>query len=351
MALVAVGLIAVPVISARAADRTDHADKTAIAPREEFSTFLAGQQVALNYEVDTSRLPVRSLGWSLSIDRRTLSRGEVDPRVSEDGRWLAAVRLHLPEVKKGLAIETRLAVQAYDDHHVPIARHERPIWIFSPDPFVHRSTWLEELEISLFDPEDNTAEVLKSFGVPFERVHNPAALEDVTGKLVIIGEGTSFAKHLALPEVMMRLAARGISVVCLAPSAGVVPLPSGALGGLPSPDRLVFRRQDAITALDKRLDAKAWPPDGVLVANSLSIESDRSRVVARVSDSRQGWPWIEMHYPDQGATLLICGFGIIERWDAGPTPRYLFARMLEFVSREPRQNGIGSAAKRHSNNR
>jgi hypothetical protein len=106
---------------------------------------------------------------------------------------------------------------------------------------------------------------------------------------------------------------------------------------LPTPSRVVLRREDAITTLDKRLDATGWPPDGKIVASTMSIVADRSRAVFEVGSRQTGWPWIEVHYSGQRATLLICGFGIVEHWAAGPTPRYLLARMLESCA--PPQNG------------
>ena len=130
----------------------------------------------------------------------------------------------------------------------------------------------------------------------------------------------------------MRTAAGGVPVVCLALSSGELPMPGTAGADLPVPARVVLGRQDAITTLDKRLDAAAWPPDGEVVASTLSITSKRYRVVGEVGEAKDGWSWIEVRYPKPGATLLICGFSVVEHWDAGPAPRYLLARMLEHVA-------------------
>jgi hypothetical protein len=263
-------------------------------------------------------------------------------------------------VKEGLVIEARLSVEVYDGGGGRrMAGHDRRLWIFSGDPFAQRSQWLKELKITLFDPQGDTQKVFQQAKIPFHQVHNVAALAEMTEGVLVVGQGTSLEEYRSLPEILVRVAAGGVPAICLAPSAGTLPMPGaegpeaelplapsagplpmpgaeGPKARLPVPKHVVLRRQDAITALDKRLDADAWPPDGKIVASTISIGAERNRVVGRVGKEKTGWPWIEVHYPKQRATLLICGFGIVDRWDAGPTPRYLFAQMLEFVA--PRAN-------------
>ena len=83
---------------------------------------------------------------------------------------------------------------------------------------------------------------------------------------------------------------------------------------------------------------QTWPPKGEVVRSSLVVKTDRDRVVAEVSKDA-GWPWIEVDFPDKNGKLLICGFGIIRSWDAGPAPRFLLARLFEFLTdrKQPRQ--------------
>ena len=236
-------------------------------------------------------------------------------------------------MKEGVIIAARLSVDLYaGGGGRSVAGHERRLWIFPEDPFALQTEWLEGLEIALFDPEGDTAERFEAAKIPLKRVHNVAALETTAGGVLIIGEGVSLDEHRSLPEEMMRTAAGGVPVVCLALSSGELPMPGTAGADLPVPARVVLGRQDAITTLDKRLDAAAWPPDGEVVASTLSITSKRYRVVGEVGEAKDGWSWIEVRYPKPGATLLICGFSVVEHWDAGPAPRYLLARMLEHVA-------------------
>ena len=311
------------------------ADRVVISPQEGWSGVLGGRETTLGYNVTAPEGFRGRLGWSLSVDQRTLARGEI-ALAAEAGRpSRAAVRFTAPEVKSGAVIEARLSVEVYDGGRGGrLAGHDRPLWIFSDDPFALRSDWLKELKITLFDPQGETQKILERAKVPFQQIHHVAALEGVTGGVLVVGQGASLKEYRNLPEILMRLAAGGVPVLCLAPSAGSLPIPgTEAPGGdLPTPKYVVFRRQEAITTLDKRLDAAAWPPDGRIVASTISITADRNRVVGQVGKEESGWSWIEVRYPKEHATLLICGFGIVDHWDAGPTPRYLLRQMLEYVA-------------------
>ena len=211
--------------------------------------------------------------------------------------------------------------------------YEKTLWIFAADPFYNRTKWVEGLKITLYDsdPKSKTAEALKSLKVPFEEVRNPAALADLKEGLLLVGEGVSLKDEAGLAEAMVQAASRGIPVLCLCPKEGIFPLP-GTDNGLPAPGSLTFHRQDIITKLDKRLDAAAWAPDNQVVARSLTIKAEDGKVIAEIQEGSKGWPWLQLDYPDQKGRLVLCGFPIIQRWDASPTPRYLLARLLEHVT-------------------
>ena len=313
------------------------AQRFTITPQERWSGVLAGTQLKLGYTIDAPPGFQGRLSWSLSVDERTVARGETALEGRADRQHRAAIEAKVPEVKEGVVIEARLSVALHDaGRGAALARHQRRLRIFSPQPLAGRSGWLKQLNVTLFDPQGDTAAVLRRAGVPFEQFHNPAALGELTRGVLVIGEGTSFVEHRGLPETMMRLAAGGVPVICLAPAAGTLPMPGAEAADLPKPRRVVLRRQDVIAALDKRLDAEAWPPDGRTATSTVSIVAEGQQVVGRVAKDESGWPWIEVRYPRPRGTLLICGFGMIGRWDAGPAPRYLLARMLEFVTgRQP----------------
>jgi len=320
------------VVTALAAAAASAADAVSIAPEEVWSGVLSGQEVTFHYVVRAPDGFRGRLGWTLSVDERPIARGETLLAIRGDAGERTAISAKVPEVREGLVLDARLSLALYESNGSALASLDRTVRIFSGDPFAGRRQRLKDLKIVLFDPADKTVEVLEQAKVPFERVHNPAALGNLRGGVLVVGQGTSFLEYRALPETMFRLAAEGVPVICLAPSAGTFPVPGMGTADIPAPQSVALRRQEAITALDKRLDARGWPPDGKLVASTVAILAERQGVVGRVGDEAGAWPWIEVHYPPKSGTLLICGFGIIDRWEAGPAPRWLFARMLESVA-------------------
>jgi hypothetical protein len=143
-----------------------------------------------------------------------------------------------------------------------------------------------------------------------------------------VGEGVSFEEEKDLPDTLIRAAARGRPVLCLAPAKGVLPLPGADGTAAPLPQALCLHRTEIIAQLDRHLDLSGWPPDGKVVASAFALKAVEGSVLAEVTDGSSGWPWLEATHANKGR-LLLCGFGLTTHWDAGPAPRYLFARLLE----------------------
>ena len=150
----------------------------------------------------------------------------------------------------------------------------------------------------------------------------------------MIGEGTVWRDYRSLGQAMVKAAARGVPVLCLAPGEGAIALPGAADQDLPAPSAVVLRREDVIQDLDKRLDSVAWPPLGEISISRLAITGDRQRVMVEAGDAgrreepARGWPWLEARYGAPRGRLIVCGFGIVRHWKAGPAPRYLLAQLL-----------------------
>lgn len=210
---------------------------------------------------------------------------------------------------------------------------ERTVWLFPRDPFAGRTRLLRERKIVLFDPPARTADLLKAAGLPFTELNNLDAVGELSEGTVIVGEGVSFASQRGLPDALFRAAAKGVSVLCLAPIDGALPLPDGNDRELPAPARLAFRRNDVITELDKRLDARGWPEDGKEVASGLVLRGEGPRVVAEITTTGPGWPWVEIDFPEPGGRVVLCGFALMSHWDHGPTPRFLLSRAIDRTGR------------------
>ena len=180
--------------------------------------------------------------------------------------------------------------------------------------------------------------MLKDSDVPHEQLRTREALDDVTEGIVIVGEGVSLKKHDGLIDDLRSLAARGVPVLCLASADGEFSFPSDK----PLAASVQLRRSDVIRDLDKRLDT-AWWPTGASQLLGLCVTSVDDDVIARISDDTKVWPWAEWEYEMGSGSdrresnsirprFVWCGFGIVTAWDDGPTPRYLFAKLLERLS-------------------
>src|SRR5690606_3254587 len=144
------------------------------------------------------------------------------------------------------------------------------------------------LSISLFDPPGATAELFERVKLPFQRIRTLEAIANVEQGLLIVGEEISFRRFRSLPELLIATASRGVPVLCLAPSEGMLALPLGGPDA-PTPLRgLSFRKSDVITELDRRLDAEQWVASderglkqGVIAAGFVLL-SDRGGVTGEV---------------------------------------------------------------------
>jgi hypothetical protein len=331
-------LAAVPLVAAEPAVR--------IAAREPWSAVFGDTQVEFHFDLSSDRAFDGRIAWALRADRRTLFRGET-PVTSPDQPATVAIPLRIPPVKEGLVFGTELEVSVYEDRGPkPAASLVKPLWIYARDPFVDRSQWLTDLKLVLYDPVGKTAAVLDQTHIPYRELRNPAALAELPEGLLVIGEGLSLADHRTVADAICQTAAGGVPVLCLAPVDGSFDLPGGTTAagndagqtaGASShatarPHSLTFRRADVLADLDHRFDDQGWPPDGKLMARSLALTSEAGRVVAQVIASPDGWPWLQVRYPPPGAVLIVCQFTLIEHCDAGPTPRFLLARLLEYLT-------------------
>ena len=242
--------------------------------------------------------------------------------------------LTLPPVRNGVVLEAKLTLSLVaDKEEKAAASQEKTIWIFPEDPFYLHAKWLKELKVHLLDPEKKTLKVLEKAKVPFDEVGNVESIAELKEGVLLVGEGVSFKEYPALPELLIQAAARGLPVLCLAPAQGTLPIPGAEKAGVPVPGSLAWRRGDIIGEIDKRLDALSWS-GGEMIASTVSLKAEEGVVQGEIA-SAGGWPWMEVNYPETHGRLVICGFGIIRQWDASPTPRFLFERLLERVSEKP----------------
>jgi hypothetical protein len=292
-----------------------------------WTTALAGSRATLEFAVKAAPGFRGALAWTLAeaANGRVLPGGRGESAVAAGGR--AKLTLTFPAVNPGVVLKAKLAVALTDAGGKALATHDKVIHVFHPNPFEGRTKALEALKIAVYepDPAGRTAAALKELQVPFEEKKTLAALAEGKAGVVVVAEGVSFKDEPGLADALLGLARRGVTVICLAPSAGTLPVPGA------DADRgedLSLLRRDAITKLDDRLDAESWG-GGQVVASTVSLKAVEGSVVAEVAAGPGGWPWLQVDYPRARGRLLVCGFAVVARWQASPTPRYLFAKVLE----------------------
>ncbi len=303
-----------------------------IRAREGWSTFFGGQEASLHFLINSEKPLDGRLAWNHSVQRRTIASGEAAVKIDGAGQAEVEISLRLPEVRGGVIFDTDLALRVIDSRGKVIAGHDRVLRLFPASAFAGRQEWLRGLKITLYDPAGETRRVLDEADVEYRDVNGTSALERTTEGTVLIGEGVSWRDHRGLPGAVEKLAAGGMAVICLAPADGEFDFP-GTAENRPRPKEIAFLGTDVIGQIDKRLDADAWPPDGQVIAARLSVGAARKGATIVVDDSGRGWPWLEVVYPG-GGRLIVCGFGVVGHWDAGPTPRWLLLRILERVAQD-----------------
>lgn len=306
--------------------------EVSIRPREAWSGVFGGSEQEFTFEIVTDDPALDRLTWVFSAKGRTIARGQ---QAWDQSAGRVSVRLAVPPVRDGVIFPAELKLEAFGPGHDPLARHVKPLWIFPDDSFAGRTAWLTEQQIALFDPPGHTRDVLVKAGVPLREIHRLAVLDEVHEGLLLVGEGVSFRAHRGLAESLLRRAAAGVAVLCLAPADGQWPVPG--MENAPDstaarPVSLIWKRAEVIYELDKRLDADGWPPDGHFVASGVRLIGARDHVAAEVHSDGDVWPWYEIRYPGRRAACVVCGFGIVAHWDAGPAPRFLLARIMEYLA-------------------
>lgn len=308
---------------------------------ESWGNVFADKDAAFHVQITSKEKVDGTLGWQLTREGRTLLSKETGVVVDGGVPRVVDVTVAVPHVDDGVALPTRLSVTlTVPGSAEPVARAEKDVTVFAADAFAYRRAWAEKLKIRLFDPEKKTGEVLEKAKVPFQSIANVDAFPAITDGLLLIGEGVSFKDYRGLADQATRTAARGIPVLILAPSGGEFLAAGVGESNLPVPHSMALERSDIIRTLDKNLDATVWPPDGRIVSTSMNVRGDRGAVMVDTVKGADGWPWIEWVFappdaagqPGVKTRLVLCGFGIVEKWDSTPAARYLLARVLEHVA-------------------
>jgi len=306
-----------------------------IARRAEWTTAFGDEAVKVQLAVEVPPSTTGRLLWAVTtLERIALARGEVPIDASREVEF----SLQLPTVKPGFVLPALLTANFIVDRQREVsAKYESPLWIYPRDPIHNRLQWLTQLTLTVYDPPGATIACLANTKIPFVQISNISALGETSKGLVLIGEGSSFREDRALPEIIVQLARRGVPVLCLTPSQGDVVIPRRQEGAGASLQGLNFHCHDIIAKLDKHLDTDQWMLQRATPSHTLALCSGGSRVLAEIVTGEEGWTWLEMQFGAPKTStpqtrLVITSLPVIKHWDDGPTPRYLFVRLLEHVA-------------------
>lgn len=303
------------------------------------SALFADAEVDLQMAFPDARRAPDGVVWALTTRaQRTLSRGRA--RITAEPVPLATIHLHTPPVRPGVVLPAVLSLRVSLKAGGEPSLHEHPLWLFPPDPFSERTQWLQQLNIRLYDPALTTGQAFKAIGIPFEAITRSAGLRQIEQGLLVVGEGASLSDERGLTDSLLEIAGRGVAVLCLAPADGEFTVPQNADPTSGQPPNLFLRGEEFTSQLDHRLDFPLHPAGSPWAASRIVLAGDAGRLVARVQAGDDGWPWFEVHFAEQRGRLLVCNYGFMRSWDSGPTPRYLLARLFEYLTGDVEANTI-----------
>lgn len=314
-----------------AADEEESVVKIQTDPQQ-VTSFFGDQKGTLAYQIIAEKPVQGKLLWQYAAGARTLARGEETIQLAPGRAAPFELPMAMPSVREGVIFQTIMEVKIVDADNQEVARHVQPLWLFSKDPFANRREWLEGLDIHLYDPEDATVQCFEDAKIPFTRITNSNVLTEFEGGILVVGSGTSLSKNRGLTDNLMKLAQRGVRVLCIAPVDGEFPWPTREQ--FPELTSVQFSSKQVIRDFDKRLS-----PDFDTIGdqprqpNTVTLESRRGQLRVNLAESAEGWPWWQVRFNSDG-TCILCCFDLIQHWNTGPTPRYVLARLLEKLSSE-----------------
>ena len=307
--------------------------KVSLDMQESWNNLFGGREAVLHVRVIAQEAIQGRIVWSYAAGNKTIARQEREASATPSQGVIMEIRLPVPDVKENVILNSALTVALFKTGAAqPAAILDKTLWVFPDNPFAVRQEWLKGLGLHLFDPEMRTGTLFEKAHIPFRRIAHIDGLIAVNNGIVVIGEGIAFKDYRGLWDQMVKLASSGVSVLCLAPNQGNVPLLAPEKPDSPQPGNLKFEGIPFIEKLDKRLDAGAWPPDGVICTRTVSVRGEQRVVAGEVAaPDKAGWPWIELEFNHPHGRLILCCFAIVEKWEVSPAPRFLLKRIWEYI--------------------
>lgn len=326
LAILLVGVLAVACCESVCAD-----ESISFAPVTIQTTFFSDDEIAFELQLNSDKAVNGKVTWGLTALHRTLGRGDVEIKIDKGNPAAIKLRLKMPHVRSGVIENVLLSASFHSDNNdQPWASYRRDFWVYNSDPFVDRKQWLEELELRLFDPSGRLAKIFDDTEIPFEGIRTIADLESIESGLVIVGEG---AKRDTVGQTLFTMAAAGHRILWFAPEKGEIGVPGSENFVGKRPKEFSLAGPNHLETLDKRLDRNAWADAEQTKSIGLKLIGHRNRSIIEIGQRDEGWLWCQTKYSDPDGQLILCGLGLVDGWDASPTPRYMLARLMEQLDR------------------
>lgn len=305
------------------------------------TSLLADSDVTWHVRREAAAPAGARLDWSVTANQRTVARGQATWQAGDAESSVALIKWTAPSVKDEVIVPVQCHLSLVAGERT-IAATSRAAWIFPRDPFATRRAWLQSLDLVLIASDVETRRELETAGVPHRAISGATAVDRLRREILIVSDRASPAERRAPAAAIEAFVRRGGRCLWIAPSPGTRLFAADSEGGeeregaeRPTWERLNLRRRGVVLEFDKRLDPDTWR-EATSGTTSLRIASRRGAGGAstqfwEASDARDGWPWLDAATSD-GGRLIACGFPLLNDWNQGATPRYLFARILQSLA-------------------
>jgi len=305
-----------------------------LVPASGRHAFFGGRAGEVPVRVTATNAVRGRLGHALHVQDRSILVREQEV-VLEAGQTRSVVLpVDFPEVKAGVILPVDLVVTFLPASDRTAATNLRiRLWLYSTNAFAHQARMVEELKIGLFDPDGQTARRFTEAGLPFESVPRLEGLRNPNLQTLVIGEGLNLREYRGIDRLLMELAQLGKTVILLAPAQGEIgiPLTPPDAGRLPCAS-LMFKKREIIGDFEKRLDDETWGLNTEMVFSTMRMEGSRTGMEGHFERGANpaGWFWMDSQW-ENGGRWLVCGFALMSHWEAQPTPRYFWLKLLERI--------------------
>ncbi len=266
----------------------------------------------------------------MSINGRAVYSNKKSIDLDMDDSSSFDIHVPIPSPKKNNISEALLEIVLAEASSGQEYKYLEVIKILGADPFRYQKNWLTSLDIHLYDPNGNTAQIFKKAGIPFKKIQFLKIEKLNPQGVLIVGESTKLKRREG--TLLLQVARSGMPVICLSLVSAEFPFRFETTTRN-TPLLLHFDGSRASQLIKQNLNITIWEENGEdYVSSSLHLGGNKLGSIAHATKGSDGWAWLEIQFVNNGAKFLYIGDSIISSWERSPTPRYLIDSLLHYVS-------------------